>query len=382
MTLRFMIVLGALWVAPAFGEIYLCPVDGSGTDADPYRSRAVSELLPGRGNIDLRDDVTKQTGYMICESDVLPTDMTGVIVLGSTRTADVRGGVKAALAAALGRSFPDATVDDIIKTIVIRRLPRPKSGVYELFLGRDKQPITEVASLQNDIRYKGLAVALRERGSALGESFAAVFAPVAAWAATIRTETFNCSNAGVLTCVHTWATKVGSGIDIVSNQASLTTNTTATDYLQVPMATTDHEASATVVNAALAGGGTNTTCSILARTTDDGTLTYYRAVVTIRGSGELNDISLVRTVAGASTTLDTDTTDWVANDVIAVRPIGTTIRVRKNGAVILTQSDGSPITTGTYGGLRFFSDGTSGNCTWDNFNLTDIYPRSGVLWTH
>jgi hypothetical protein len=179
--------------------------------------------------------------------------------------------------------------------------------------------------------------------------------------------------------VHDWNGKTANRIAIVSNQASLSGSVNfSADYADSAVATVDHEVVVTFVNVAHSGGGTNTTCSVLGRTTNDSTVTFYRSVVTIRTSGELNDVSLLRTVSGTSTTLATDTTDWAANDVIAIQMVGSTIRTIKNGVENLSATD-SNITTGLYGGLRYFSDGTGSQCIWDNWRINDVLP-GGPRW--
>ena len=376
MPIALLVVTLLLTAIPAEAVVYLCPTDGTGVEGDYFRSRALSEMLPGRGNVDLRDDVSKP-GMMLCESDSLPTDMTGVVVIGATRRASVSAQAKSDVGTAAKRTIRGATTEDVIRELVIPRLPRPKTGTYEIRLG--KSTITEVASFHNDVYYKGLMVALKEWS---GEVIAAVVRPVEAWAErAFAIETFNCSDASVLDCVHNWTNKVGTTIDIVSNRASLSGNTDGVDYVASSLDTTDQEVRATVVAATTGGGGTSTTCSVVGRTTADATQTYYRVLVTIRNSGELNDVSLVKTIAGSTTTLDTDTTDWVANDQLSLRMVLTTITGRKNGSEILAATD-SDITTGQYVGLRYFSDSASGNCKWDNWEAFDIPARirGGSRW--
>lgn len=361
-----------LFAAPVQAEVYLCPTDGDGSDANPYRSRALSEMLSGRGNVDLRDDVTKP-GLMLCESDALPTDTTGVVAIGSDRSSSIRAGAKADIARDAGKVIRGNTVEEAIKELVIPRLPRPKAGKdYEIILSPSRPMVKEVASLQNDLYYKGLAAVVKERGALVAEAVLDGLVSVA-HALTLTTETFDCANAAPIgTCVHAWVPKNATGIDIVSNQASKTgVLNYADDYLNAAVSTVDHEFSAIFVNASHGGGGTNTTCSLTGRNTADTNHTYYRVVVAIQTTGELNSVALFRTVSGTSTSLASDTTDWVANDRLAVRMVGTTISARKNGVQILSTTDAN-ISTGNYGGLRYFSDGTSSNCTWDNVIGRDI----------
>ena len=367
----FLFVCAILFTVPAQAVVYLCPTDGDGSDTDPFRSRAISELLPGRGNIDsIRDDVTKP-GLMLCESDRLPTDMKGVVLIGDERDTKLDVKTKADIAVSTAKVIHGESVTDVIKELVIPKLPRT-SGDYEIILGTGRPPIKVAATLSNDIYYKGFAVAMQQWGAAaVARVWDTLQTPVA-WASRRAAETFNCSDAGVLTCVYTWTGKTANTIDIVSNQANQTgVLDYAADYADTSAATVNHEVSAVFVHTAHSGGGTNTTCSLFGRTTADATQTYYRVVVNRRQTGELNDITLNRTVAAAGTTLATDTTDWVTNDNLTLRMVGSTISARKNGPEILSVTDAN-ITTGTYGGLRYFSDHASGACTWDNYRINDV----------
>lgn len=366
------ILLAFLFADPVQAAVYLCPTDGDGSDANPYRSRALSELLDGRGNVDLRDDVT-QPGLMLCESDALPTNSVGVVSIGADRASSVSAQTRAAITVATKGAVNGTTAEAIIKELVIPRLPTPKAGKdYEIIVSPSKPMVKEVASLATDLYYKGLAATVKERG-ALAASVIADSIVSVAHALNLTTETFDCANASPIgTCVHAWVPKNATGLDIVSNQASMTgVLNYADDYLNAAVSTTDHEFSAIFVNVAHSGGGTNTSCSITGRNTATTSHTYYRTVVAIQTTGELNAVHLFRTVSESSTVLATDTTDWVANDRLAVRMVGTTISARKNGVQILSATDGT-ITTGNYGGLRYFSDGTSSTCIWDNVIGRDI----------
>lgn len=377
------LVLLAILLNPLLAQavVYLCPTDGDGTDSNPFRSRAVSELLPGRGNIDHFRDVTKP-GLMLCESDVLPTNMTGVVLIGNERNTTLTAKAKADIALSTTKVIRGTTTEEAIKEMVIPSLPRPKFGDYEIILGTSRPPIKEVASLQNDIYYKGWAVAAKEWGLAFADAVREAVQPQPAHAHILLTETFDCADANPIgTCVHAWVNKNTPELNILSRRAERSGATNyADDYLNQALSTTDQEWAATFVSVTLAGGGSNTTCSITGRNTADANHTYYRTVVTIRSSGELNDVSLVRTVSESSTTLATDTTDWAANDLLAIRMVGTTISTRKNHLQILSATDAN-ITTGNYGGLRYFSDGSSSTCLWDNFNGRDIttLPRKRII---
>jgi len=378
----FVVFLLLALSSPAHAVVYLCPTDGDGSDENPYRSRAISELLPGRGNVDIRDDATAP-GIMLCESDVLPTNMTGVVVVGANRRSIVGGKTKTDTEAASGRVLRGATTEDVIKELVIPHLPTPKSGTYDIRLGTTQPRVKEIASFSNDVYYKGVAAAVKEWGTAFARSTLENFSVPVAWATTLATETFNCSDAGTLDCVHDWITKVGNNISIVSNQASHSASGTGINVLNSALATTDQEFSVTVVSATV-GSGTAASCSVWGRgntTTGTGDADFYRTAGLLASTGELNSVALIKTINNASTTLATDTTDFANNDILAVRMITTAISSWKNSVEILSVTDGD-ITTGNYGGLRVNNSDATGNCTMDNFNGQDISSRQkgGVIW--
>ncbi len=363
------IVLTLLFAQSVQAEVYLCPTDGDGSDTNPYRSRAISELLDGRGNVDLRDDVTKP-GLMLCESDSLPNDTTGIVVIGADRSATIRAGAKADIARDAGKVIRGNTVEDAIKELVIPRLPSPKAGKdYEIILSPSRPMVKEVASLSSDLYYKGLAAVVKERGALVADAVLDGLVSVA-HALTLTTETFDCADSGSLTCVHTWVDKSGTAINIVSNQAVGVDSATNSVYAQAAVSTADHEVSAITVTATLGGGGISMACSVIGRTTNDAADTYYRTAAVITSSAG-RSVSLIRTVTGSSTTLASDGTDWVDGDRLAVRMVGTTISSRSNDVQILSVTDAT-ITTGLYGGLRYAADSAGSNCTWDSWQARDI----------
>jgi hypothetical protein len=360
---------------PVQAEVYLSPVDGTGTDANPFKSRCFG--IPGGRGVDLRADSTQATGYMLCESNNLPVNMTGVVVIGSTRKATLTSQTKSELLAATSKTIVGTTVEAAIKELVIPILPaNPKSGSYDIYLGKTQEPVKTAATWETDVRYRGFMMASYLWGTALGKS---AFSSNDAWATVLSTETWNCADNASLTCVLTWNSISGTAFDIVSNTATAAGSATSINFADHTLASNDNEAWATVVNVTTGGSGTNTTCSVFTRN-DGSAQTFYRQFVQINNSGELNATTLSKTVAGASTQLDTDTTNWVANDINLVSANGTTITGKVNGVALNTATD-SAIASGTYAGIRYFSDSASGGCTLDNFGAQDITVASvtGVL---
>jgi len=362
------LLIALLLPNPVQAAVYLCPTDGDGSDSNAYRSRALSELLPGRGNVELRTDVSK-AGLMLCESDVLPKDLAGVTILGNDRISTLSERTKAAVRTATGKEFQAETVEQAIKELVIPTLPVKVDGEHTIILNPSREPVKERATLRSAIHYHGVTAVAAALGQSMMASIRASLAPSVAWANRYATETFNCANSGSLTCVYAWTDKTATTIDIVSNQASGTGTTVNEVYADTPTATLDYEVSATV--SATLIGGTEVACSVIGRTTADATRTFYRVVPDLLSTGELNSVRLSRTVSGSHTSLAVDTTDFSNGDRFDLKMIGTTISAKKNGVEVLSVTDAN-ITTGTYGGLRNFGDHASNNCTWDDFRINDV----------
>jgi hypothetical protein len=365
-------------VFPAQAEVYLSPYDGAGTEANPFKSRCYG--IPGGRGVDIRADAKQATGHAVCESTNLPANMTEVVFIGSTRKASLTAQVKNNILTATGKTIVGNTVEEAIKELVIPILRLPKSGEYTILLGKTQPPIKTAATFLNDVHYKGFATAVKEHGVAFARS---VTQSTVAWATTLATETFTSSD-GNLTgclatgCTHDWDEFSGTAMVIASNQASATGTTTTVARMTTPVDTVDMTASVTLVNATRGGAGTLVSCSVLIRKENNATATFYRNIVAIRSSGELNSTELSKSIAAAITSLDTDTTDWVANDALAVSANDDAIEGTLAGVSRTSATDAS-ITAGTYAGFRFSSDSASGNCAWDNLIVADITTSSGGI---
>lgn len=394
MYVAYMLILLLAWTSPATAQdtrqFYLSPVDGTGTDLNPFRARCLG--LPGKGNIDLRLNRAIATGYSLCASNNLPSNMTGVIVLGAGLNATVPTIIRNIVQTVLSVTLSTGTVEELIKEVIIPRLSRPPSGRYKIYLGNPTPTIELVASLSNDIHYKGLVVALAERERELVEHTDSLLAsawdtlqPVVAWATTLSTETFTASDGNLdgCACVHSWTEYNGTAMTIASNQVAASGSTTVEARNNSTLASVNHNAGVTVVNVATGGAGTLTSCGAIFRKENNATRTNYMYQAAIRTAGELNMTELAQREAGTKTILDDNYTDWVANDVLLASVDSShNIVAKVNGSTRITYTDATPITAGTYTGIMYFSDSASGTCTLDNQTAEDLSStrRGTPLW--
>ena len=352
-------------------QFYLSPVDGTGTELDPFRSRCLG--LPGGGNIDLRPDVDA----FLCASNALPGDLTGVEVIGASLSGAL-GGKKNALDATFQKTLRAATVEEFIAEILTPKLTKGRDGKLKIYLGGG-EPV-----------YQKTAWVPFEDGGLIADltTYATdVLEPALAWAATIS-DAFTASDGNLDgCCTSVWAEISGTAWTIASNQAVATGSGTLAIARNTAnnFAGTDHTATLTLVNvtAGTPADGTSTSCAVLIRKEANTTQTYYRTTVTIRDSGELNETNLQKVVAGSTTILGTDTTDWSANETVTVTASGSTISGQRSGGTLMSVTDTS-ITAGQYYGLRYFSDYTTGSpgCTVDDLTGSDEPSRirGGSRW--
>ena len=370
------VVLLAVASVPHAQEIrqfWLSPVEGSGTEDDPYHSRCLR--MPGAGNIDLRPDVDA----FLCASNDLPADMTGVEQIGASYKSAL-GGKKGALNAKFKKSLSANTVEDLIIEVVSPKLTAGKDGKLKIYLGGSKPIYQQTAWVP--FRDGGLVADLSNAAMGLVE-------PTLAWAATIS-ESFTATDGDLDgCCTSVWTEFFGTEWTIVSNQAVGSGNTTgslaAARNTVNSFATADHTATVTAVSLVTgnAADGTNTSCAVLIRKGSNTTQTFYRTTTIVRDSGELNETLLQKTVTGTTTTLASDTTDWTANDTITVSAVGSTISGQLSAGTLMTVTD-TEITGGTNYGIRYFSDYTTGSpsCTLDNLTGSDVSSRirGGSRW--
>lgn len=370
----------------------LCPIDGAGTDANPYRSRVYG--MPGYFSIDIRPDGgATATGRMICGSNSLPANMTGVFQIASSFNGSISAAQKNGIRTALGltdvNELTGTTFDQILPQLLID-LPKAKAGLwkplqagrdgkYKIFMGGPTPAVQTTAwyydkyhesdgGLRADIFNGSIAVA------AFIEDL--LLRPLTAYATTLATETFTASDGNLAGCeargcTHTWSEPSGSVWTVATNRAEAAGVATGYARLDSAVSTSNMEASVVAVNVATNGGGTAASCAIAVRKDNTATLTMYRHSVVKRNSGELNSTELGKIVAGAITLLASSTTDVAANDVVLVSADADSIVGKLNGVAVTSVTD-TAITTGTFAAFRYSGDDTVTICQFDSVNVQDI----------
>lgn len=344
---------------------YLTPIDGSGTDADPYHSRCLGERLPGRGNIDLRP---WGVARWLCASDVLPSDMTGVIELTSSANATLSGPRKAALSALIGKPITATRIDDIAYEILQSKLRANRDGKIKVWLG-------ESAPLYQQTAW----VPFRDYGY-VADVWNAM-QPAVAWATTLATETFTGSDGNLngATFVHSWTEFNGTGWTVTNNQAVSTTASSEARNNST-LATDDMEVSVTVVSSAVTSGTGHVEVGPLSRKANNTTRSYYTCVVSEDQTGTHTSLDLNERDAGAATTLATNASSgWLDGDVVKIRSDASDAHsCYLNGVQSIAPVTDVTTTGNTYGGLRYTLSATTATATVDNFDAADYTaPSSG-----
>lgn len=385
------IIIGLLSITPTLKAqdtrfFYLAPIDGTGAESDPFRYRC--RKLDGRGMIDLRPDIKVATGRVLCASNSLPSNMSGVLQLASSFTGTITPAQKDAIRIALSLSdvneLTASTLDALLPQLLID-LPKAKSGIwkplqpgvdgkYKIFLGKGA-PVAQTTAWYYDKYHEsdnGLRADILNGSIAVAGFIEDLFlGPAIAWATTLDTETFDCANSLQLDCIHQWTGFNGGNWELNTNRALVNGASTASDRNDSTLATVNHQASATIVTVSRGGTGTSAYCAVLIRQAGDTSVTFYRYQAIVRSSGELSETELYKSEAGAHTEIDSDATDVAGNDILLVSANGTTIAGKVNGSERVSVTDSS-ISTGTYTGLRFVADGASATCQVDDFNAEDI----------
>lgn len=353
--------------------VYLTPVDGSGAENSPYHSRCLG--MPGKGNIDLRG---MGINRFLCASDTLPADMSGVVQLGLSLTAELVAPVKIALNALAGKTLTATTVDGVIIELLGSRLRAGRDGKLKIYLG-GKTPIYQQTAgipFPDNGLFADVALGVVHVASVIEE---VTVGATLAWAASIA-EDFDCADhATSITCDLTWTNVTGTW-GIVSNRAVRTATSTARIRAESAMATDDFEVSATLIDLTVTGTGDGL-CAVMGRKDSGATATNY--AFGANNSDGVSGYQIDKVIAGARTTLDTDPQDQVDNDLVKLRMNGSAISGLVNSTEIATVTD-TDIAANTYGGIYATATTTTFSCTWDNWGAADYTPsrRRVAPWVY
>lgn len=350
------------WVIPnaqVAKPVYVSPVDGTGTDDDPFRSRCLG--LPGAGNIDLSPWGIQR---YICTSDVLPSDTRGIIQLGDSLRASLTTQQKSALDTLLGRTLTATTIDQAIVEIVRDKIRAGKDGKLKIYLG-DRVPMYQRTAW---VPFEDHGLVADVTNYALH-----VIAPTLAWATAIA-EDWNCSNSTTLTCDLTWTEFFGTEWAIVSNQVAVSGLTGVIQKearADSALAGDDHWAQATIVSATADSGGT-VRCGPIARKANDATRTFYMFVPNMVNNA-FTQYETARRSAGSLTSIATNATDPVAGEVVQIYVDGSDISGYVDGVLRVGPTTDANISGNTYTGIAYSSNNpTTQSCVLDDFSAEDI----------
>ncbi len=364
----WLIIIPLLWSSAPDAQptrfVYLTPIDGSGTDADPYRSRCLE--MAGAGNIDLRPWGIDR---FLCASNILPANTTGVAELGSAKNERMTGPRKSALAALAKKGIAADTVDEAIGELLSSKLRAGRDGKVKIWLG-EKEPLYQQTAW----------VPFRDYGY-VADAWNAL-QPAVAWATTLATETFTGSDGNLngATFVHSWTEFNGTGWTVASNQA-VSTTASSEARANATLDTDDMEVSVTIVSTAVTSGTGNVEVGVLSRKANNATRTYYTCVAFEDQAGAHDTVELNKRFAGALTNLGTYGSGWSEGNIIKIRDDASDAHTcyLDNTQVIAPVTD-VEITGNTYAGLRYSLSATTATATVDNWGAGDyVATASGAL---
>ena len=338
-------------------QVYLSPIDGSGTEADPWHSRCVG--LPGAGNIDLRP---YGVDAFLCASNSLPADMTGVDQIGASFKSSL-GARKAALNAKLKATLVASTVEDLIVEIVRPKLRAGMDGKLRIYLGSS-----------NPVYQQTAWVPFRDNGlvADIGNAAMAMVEPGLAWAASFA-DTFTGAD-GNLAGDLTWTEFLSTEWTRTSNAAFASGATAAAAEARADhdTATANHSVQADMAYTYVSSG--NFRCAVLARKNSTTTRDFYQFGFQ-RDSG-VNVYRLLERNAGSPTTLADSAGATAASATVKIISDGTSHAGYVNGVLTVGPVTDATITGNTRGGIAYVGGGASDNCTADNFLILDAVTRA------
>lgn len=358
-----LLVWGSVPQAQDTRQFYLSPIDGAGTESDPWHSRCLG--MPGYGNINLRP---WQVDAFLCASNDLPADMTGVEQIGASFKSAL-GGKKGALNSKFKKSLAANTVEDLIIEVIGPKLRAGKDGKLKIYLG-DTAPVYQQTAW----------VPFRDNGLVADLSNYALEAiePTRAWAASFM-DTFTGSD-GNLAGSLTWSEYLSTEWTRTSNTAyaSGVTASAAEARAEHDTATDDQVVQAEMAYTYVSAG--NFRCFIIARKDSTTTRDFY-AFGFQRDSG-VNVYRILERNAGSPTTLADSAGSTSSPATIKIRVDGTSISGYVNGALVAGPVTDATISGNTRGGLAFTGGDAADDCTADNFSIADATSgRKGTpLW--
>lgn len=319
--------------------LYLAPFVGSGVKGDPFRPRGW-DAMEGWQMIDLRPDPTVSAGFCLLHAPASISD--GLLDgIGLDKTEVLGAALKTTLGSKLGFNFASlTTIETLMQAILF--VPHGKwatirpgiSGRKEVWMGGQRWAVRQL--------------------------------PPGAPSTMDPSDTFTRANSADLGT--SWDVQTGENSwTIVSNQAQPSTVGSSGDCTENWNANVfnDNQFSEATI-AAISGGsvggdegiGVALRCATAAQT-------FYRLIA---NAAATSNTGLSKKVAGVYTNLGFATASWAANDVIRGEVDGSMVRIKRNGTLVIQQTDTS-ITTGR-AGISYSSSLTT--ALLDNWNSGDL----------
>lgn len=344
-------------------HVYLSPVDGDGSDANPYHSRCLG--IPGAGNIDLRPEVEA----FLCASGDLPADLTGVEQLGASLKSAL-GGKKSALNTKFKKTLAATNVEELIIEVIGPKLRAGKDGKLTIYLGGSVPMYQQTAWVP--FRDGGLVADLTNYAAEAIE-------PAVAWAVTLAIDNFpTTGNLDGSTQVHSWTEFNGTILAVSGNAVTASGANTGEARAEVDLATENMEVQATITGSADASSEVRV--GVIGRKATNTTRTYYAGNAVFSTSAEWR---VAKRVSGTSTTLATNATDPVSGDSVRLRDDGTSHSLYVNGAEVIAPVTDAAISGNTRAGLFYIGNHANDVATVKNWVAYD-YPagrsRGGSRW--
>ena len=330
-------------------HLYLAPYVGAGKEFDPWRPRGSEQS--GWAAIDLRPGGVGLVGRALMHVPV--RDDTIGDYLGDAPDA-VSAAVKSKIGSKLGLTLQESTPRQMLAELLMvhgkddgtrwKNLRVHRDGFYRLWLG-GKTPFWEAKSLAGGVDV---------------------------------TETFNTGASDTLGPVLTWTELEGDWDVNGSNQATASSGTPATARADTDMASDDHYCQFDAV--ALTRVGASCGVGPICRKDGTATLTYYLFWAAIDSA--TNNHYLYRASGGTVTQIgSTDTTDFVAGEVMRVEADADQITAKINGTASVGPVTDGIISGNLRGGIRGYQSG-SDTITIDNVRIADLAGLSIPVAAH
>lgn len=361
MTALRIVVLMAVLAIPLLSHAqtvyYLSPVQGSGTETDPYRARNAATWHECVELPDWRGGSARPGPFMLCESLSVPV---GGIPLPPDMTSVLTAVQRAAVQALLGRAVPTGKVFDLLADVIdANKIPMRKFGDgrnHLILKGKDvwsrPAPIAWGEIYRDALRFPVVAM------HALFD--AAISAPLA-FAASLTTG-FTCANSVSLDCNGLdFISFSGGGWGITSNQAVLNNSVVANlERVDTNLATNNMLVGATICGLAR-NSATEATVGVLGRKEASATQTYYYAVG--KDTATTDEFEFGYVVGASRTALGTSSVDTPGvGDLLELIIDDDQISVRVNGIVRLGPTTNTSVSSDfRQAGIRAFGSGTADN---------------------